>query len=157
MEMAAEERARQIAQIGALLREESTLALATVDEHGEPWVTPVFYLADGTLHLYWLSSQKSRHSENLQRNPLASGTVYRHAERWKDICGVQMRGRVQVVEEAGERDAAVKKYCERFALGPALRVAVRGSTLYRFEPQWIRYIDNGVGFGFKFEVTLRDG
>ena len=34
-------------------------------------------------------------------------------------------------------------------------MAVRQSALYRFQPEFFRYIDNARGFGYKFELTLR--
>ena len=68
---------RQLNRIAALLRGEFTVALATVDEQGEPCVAPLFYIVDGDLNLYWLSSAASKHSLNLGRNPTASATVDR--------------------------------------------------------------------------------
>jgi uncharacterized protein YhbP (UPF0306 family) len=142
----------QLKTIAAFLREESTVALATVDEQGEPCVASLFYIVDGDLNMYWLSSAASMHSRNLGRNPTASATVYRHTENWKEICGVQMRGRVEVVSEAERRSCLLKVYCERFNLGDVLRLAIGRSTLFQFRPKWFRYIDNSKRFGYKFEV-----
>ena len=145
--------ARQLETIAELLRGESTFALATVDEQGQPSVAPLFYIVDGDLNLYWLSSAASIHSRNLAKNPTASATVYRHTEIWKEICGVQMQGRVEVISDPERRSALVKVYCERFGLGRVLQLAIGRSTLYQFQPQWFRYIDNSKRFGYKFEVT----
>jgi len=75
---------KQLETIAALLREESTVALATADQRGEPCVAPLFYIVDGELNLYWLSSADSAHSRNLTGNPRASAAVYRHTEKWKE-------------------------------------------------------------------------
>jgi uncharacterized protein YhbP (UPF0306 family) len=149
--------AKQRAMIAALLREESTLALATVDERGAPSIAPLFYLAGEELSLFWLSSANSQHSRNLERTHRAAATVYRHAEKWKDICGVQMRGSVTVVAEAGRRKALIKQYCERFQLSAMFRVAIGRSRLYEFRPDFFRYLDNSKRFGYSFEFTLEAG
>jgi len=146
--------AKQLDTIAALLREETTLALATADERGEPCIAPLFYLAGPALSLFWLSSRKSLHSRNLIRSPRASATVYHSAERWKQIRGVQMRGSVAVVTDPARRKALVKLYCERFQLGTLLRLAIGQCDLYEFRPDFFRYIDNTEHFGYKFEVSL---
>jgi uncharacterized protein YhbP (UPF0306 family) len=143
----------QLKSISALLRAQSTLALATADQDGVPSVAPLFYILDEDLNLYWLSSQSSRHSRNLAINPVASATVYRQTENWKEICGVQMRGTIQTIADPAQRAQFIGAYCQRFNLGSVLRLAIRRSTLYRFHPQWFRYIDNSVRFGYAFELT----
>lgn len=146
--------AKQMEMIAAHLRQESTLALATVDEHGEPCIAPLFYLSGPDLSLYWLSSPSSQHSRNLERAPKVSATVYRHAETWKEIRGVQMRGSVAVIPDTARRKALIKLYCERFQLGSIFRLAIGRSRLYEFRPTFIRYLDNSKRFGYTFEVTL---
>ncbi len=144
---------RQLDAIAALLRAQSTLALATCGEDGVPAVAPLFYIPDDHLNLYWLSSPASLHSRNLAAHPEASAAVYRHTLDWKEICGVQMRGRVQALAESETREQMVKAYCQRFALGHVLQFAIRRSALYVFRPQWFRYIDNSIHFGYSFELT----
>jgi uncharacterized protein YhbP (UPF0306 family) len=149
--------AKQMERISALLRQEATLALATVDEQGIPSIAPLFYLADEDLALYWLSSPSSLHSRNLERAPQASATVYRHAETWKEIRGVQMRGSVAVVADSARRNALIKLYCEKFLLGSFFRLAIARSRLYEFRPTFFRYLDNSKRFGYTFEVTIDAG
>jgi hypothetical protein len=144
---------KQLELVAALLGEEATLSLATTDEDGQACVAPLFYIADENLSLYWLSSRSSLHSLNLARTPRAAATVYLSVENWRQICGVQMRGTVSKVTDPKRRGALLKSYCERFKLGRALRPALRLSTLYSFQPDFIRYINNARGFGFKFELT----
>jgi uncharacterized protein YhbP (UPF0306 family) len=138
--------------VSALLSEETTLTLATTNEAGEAAATPLFYLADEELRIYWLSSSKSWHSLNLLHKAEAAISVYRPAVNWKEICGVQMRGRVGTVTEPARREAVLKSYCERFKLGRVFSLAIGQSALYGFEAEWIRYIDNARRFGYKFEL-----
>lgn len=52
------------------------LVLGTADQSGSPWVTPVFFVADGTDRVLWVSSPDSRHSRNLAHNPEVAITVF---------------------------------------------------------------------------------
>ena len=147
--------ARQLELIAALLREETTLSLATSGEGGAACVAPLFYIVDEEFSLYWFSSESSLHSLNLKRTPRAAATVYRNAESWREICGVQLSGEVSRVTEPGRRASLVKAYCERFKLGRVFRLALHTSDLYSLRPEFFRYIDNARDFGYKFELTRR--
>ena len=140
--------------VAALLKSQSTLALATTAVDGSPQIAPLFYLADQALNLYWLSSARSLHSRNLERCPSAAIAVYRPAEAWKEICGVQMRGAVAVIAASTERRQIVEAYSERFKLSPLFHARIARSRLYRFQPEWVRYLDNSKGFGYKFEFSV---
>lgn len=145
-------RPKELERIGALLREQSTLALATVDEAGGPCVAPLFYLADDDLNLYWLSSATSSHSANLTRVAAAAATVYRDVQSWKDICGVQMRGSVTVITDPKQRRKLIRAYCERFHLGTLFRLPISRCKLFAFRPEFLRCIDNSRRFGSKTEL-----
>jgi len=144
--------ASQLQTIAAFLRQETTLALATVDEQGEPCVTPLFYMVDADLTLYWLSSASSRHSLNLARSSSASVAVYRHAETWRQIRGLQMRGQVSAIAQRERRRALIEQYRQRFQLGAVLRLAISQCTLYAFRPESFRYLDNTKRFGYRLEL-----
>lgn len=144
---------KQLKRVAALLGEETTLALATAGRDGEACVAPLFYIADEELALYWFSSESSRHSLNAEETASAAATVYRGAKSWREIRGVQLRGVVSKVSEPERRAALLNAYCERFKLGAALRLVLRRSALYCLRPEFFRFIDNGSGFGFKFELT----
>jgi uncharacterized protein YhbP (UPF0306 family) len=140
--------------IRRFLGAETALALATVDENCVPRTTPLFFLSDGDLNLYWFSSASSMHSKNCARNPSASVAVYSAAQTWKRIRGVQMAGVVARIENRQLRKTIAADYADRFQLGAVLRLAVRRSSLYCFAPVWARYIDNSKHFGYKFELRI---
>jgi uncharacterized protein YhbP (UPF0306 family) len=145
---------KKLELIAALLRQESTLALATVGAHGEPCVAPLFYICDEKLALYWLSAPVSEHSRNLARNPTAAATVYRHAENWKDIRGLQIRGHVAPVMDPTQRRDLIAAYSERFKLGAVFKLAISQSTLYVLRPTFFRLIDNSQTFQNRFEIVV---
>lgn len=141
-------------RIRDLLRGCSTLALATADRNGAPQSTPLFFVMDEAMRLYWFSSRRSLHSCNLAACGEASVAVFHETDHWRQIRGVQMRGIASIVEDRERRREAVRSYCERFALGEFFAAAIRRSALYCFTPYWVRYIDNTLRFGYKFEVEL---
>jgi uncharacterized protein YhbP (UPF0306 family) len=144
---------QNLEQIAALLREQTTLSLATIGEDGEPCVAPLFYMVDEELSLYWLSSQSSQHSRNLLRTPRAAAAVYGCATSWQEIRGVQMRGPVSKITEPKRRAVLIIAYCERFQLGSVFRLAIRRSTLFVLQPDYFRFIDNARGFGSNVELA----
>jgi hypothetical protein len=150
-------RAEAIATVAAFLKDQSTLALATVAGDGSPRVTPLFYLLEDYLQMYWFSSASSEHSRSLRRNPAVAVTVYRDTERWREIRGVQMRGAAQAVGDRTLRRSIAEAYAERFQLGKVLQAGIARSSLYVFEPSWIRYIDNSRRLGYRFEVRIACG
>ena len=52
------------------------MTLGTADEHGQPWVTPVWFARDGRDALVWVSSPQTRHSRNLAARPQVSIVVF---------------------------------------------------------------------------------
>lgn len=147
-------RREEVETITALLREESTLALATTDEQGQPCVAPLFYIAGEDLTLFWLSAETSLHSQNLKRAPMAAATIYRNIKNWREIRGIQLRGPVHVIDDPERRRALIEVYCERFQLGAIFMAAISQCSLYALRPVFCRYIDNSKVFGRKVEIAL---
>jgi uncharacterized protein YhbP (UPF0306 family) len=114
---------------------------------------PLFYWPGEGLRLYWVSSEKSRHSEALLANPKAAAAVFHATFEWREIVGVQMEGTAATVD-GDERRAVLEGYKERFHLNHLFAAALSASTLYCFQPTWVRYTDNYTIFGQKFELTL---
>ncbi|HVJ07929.1 MAG TPA: pyridoxamine 5'-phosphate oxidase family protein [Acidisarcina sp.] len=146
------EETSQLDLVTTLLRTESTLALATADESGGASIAPLFYIADEALALYWISSGTTVHSRNLERDSRASITIYHSTEHWEEIRGVQMRGCAIPVRDEEHRESVIDLYVNRFHLEASFREAIAQSTLYKFCPEFLRYIDNAKGFGYKFEL-----
>jgi predicted pyridoxine 5'-phosphate oxidase superfamily flavin-nucleotide-binding protein len=59
-----------------LLAQHHYLVLGTVDDDGGPWVTPLFFAADGDDRVVWVSSPASRHSGNLGARPSVAITLF---------------------------------------------------------------------------------
>ncbi len=76
-------------------------ALATVNDDGSPCVIPVHLMfQDG--FIYWFSKSDTRHSENLEREPRISLTLWGSKEG-EPIEGVYVQSTVEILTgEAGE-------------------------------------------------------
>jgi uncharacterized protein YhbP (UPF0306 family) len=141
-------------RIRELLRSQTTLVLATTDENSMPRSTPLFFVADEDLRLYWFSSRSSLHSKNCVRHPEVSIAVSRNVHRWQEIEGVQMQGLVSIVTDPALRKPIACDYSARFQLGNFFTFAIQRSSLYCFAPSWVRYLNNARRFGYKFELNL---
>ena len=84
-------------------------------------MTPLFYIVDDDLTLFWLSSKTSSHSINLKRSPRAAISVYRQAESWKDIEGVQMRGSITIVADKRRRSRLDQDVLPAISVGSCLQ------------------------------------
>jgi nitroimidazol reductase NimA-like FMN-containing flavoprotein (pyridoxamine 5'-phosphate oxidase superfamily) len=52
------------------------MTLGTADPEGQPWVSPVYYAADGYTDYYWVSSPEATHSGNLALRPEVSIVIF---------------------------------------------------------------------------------
>jgi uncharacterized protein YhbP (UPF0306 family) len=149
----AQPNAAKIRKVYEFLQSQSTLVLSTVGAGGAPHATPLFYTVAPNLDLIWLSSASSSHSQSVTLDPQVSIAVFRATFEWRKIAGVQMRGLCSIVESP-ERSPSLDAYSSRFQLGTVPSLAISISTVYRFRPQWVRYIDNQKQFGYKFELVM---
>lgn len=73
------------------------LTLATVDAHGDPWITPLFYTFDSDYQFYWYSRHSAEHSLNLLHHPTVAISIYDQNMTDKNATGLYMKGIVQEV------------------------------------------------------------
>jgi uncharacterized protein YhbP (UPF0306 family) len=150
-------------RISVFLEEHTTMNLATAGPDGAPAVAAVFYAHDAGLSLYFLSEELTQHSVNLAGRSTAACTIQADGQDWRQICGLQLQGRVERVQ--AERLAhAAAVYGRKYAFVAALSARSGGSgtlagplaraRFYVFRPTWIRLIDNTVRFGYKEELRL---
>jgi hypothetical protein len=52
------------------------MTIASVDEAGVPWVSPVFLSPDEQFNVYWVSDVDARHSESVRRVPTVAFVIY---------------------------------------------------------------------------------
>jgi len=144
-------------EVGVFLATCRTLSLATVDEHGRPHAANVQYAVDPRMRLVWVSSPKSEHSRHLERDPHVAGTIYGHDDRAQNIHGLQFHGTAERLTDPADCNAAWELYTGRFAFVAALpqfQELLQKQAFYRLTLDWLRWIDNRRGFGWKVERNL---
>ncbi len=145
--------ALELEPVRALLEETATLTLATRSADGTPRATPVYFAADPSLRLIFLSDPESIHSLNADRDGRASVALYPDEADWRRLRGLQMQGIVGRLE-GPEAEAGRGIYARRFSFIGQLAEALAAGATYAFRPTWIRLIDNRRGFGFQQEWSL---
>ena len=80
------------------LNEHNTLTIATRNEQSI-WAATVFYIADAEMNLYFLSSDRARHIQDIESHNEVAVTIYQDVSDWQSIQGVQATGHVSHVGE----------------------------------------------------------
>ena len=138
----------------SLLKSVSTMTLATTDLLGNPHATAVYFVHDEEMDLYFFSDEHSLHCQHITQNPKAAAAIYPKCQGWRDIKGLQLRGKVHRVESANQWDTAWALYQRKFPFVESLKAVVAQNQLYVFIPGWVRLVDNAQGFGYKKERDL---
>lgn len=102
--------AEQPAEIARrLIRSNMYLTLGSADSAGNPWVSPVFYVADGHIHFLWVSSPDSRHSRNVAERPDVSIVIFDSQVRLGHAQAVYISARAEEVA-GGDLEAGVRAF-----------------------------------------------
>ena len=139
------------------LRKCQVVTVAVVEPEGTVHAAALFYAVDDELNLYVLTDPASRHGRAMARTGLVVGTIQRDRQEWREIQGVQFRGRCEcltgVARERGWDIFAARFPFVRNPAAAGLALALGKPALWRVEPAWMRLIDNRRGFGHKEEWT----
>lgn len=144
-------------QIETFLRECRTASLATVDEHGHPHAANLQFAFDKRWRLIFVSSPRSAHSIHIARQGRVAMTIYGHNDDAAKIHGLQLHGHCKTIEKGAAWDHAMAVYSARYpmvAQSAAWHELVEKQQFYAVDAVWMRWIDNRVRFGFKFELDL---
>jgi len=144
-----------------LVRSRRTLVLATGGSSA--WAAPVYYLYDGG-RFHFFSSEKSRHVTDAMAAGQCGAAIFRDAEDWRDIEGVQMDGALEVAASDESSRLVFARYVERF---PTVRsflpegeleldafLAQFRARLYAFAARRVFYLNNRAGFATRREVEI---
>lgn len=100
----------------AILAENILGTLATVNDDGSAWATPLHVVYDDAA-VYWFSTEDKQHSCNIARDPRVSLAVFSRDES-KGPKGVYINGMVETLEGAA-RDIAKQLVVDRIGAFPA--------------------------------------
>ncbi len=140
----------------------STMTLATC-EGGMPWATDVYFAADG-FDLIFFSSPNSRHCRNLALNPRCAATVHPPADSWQEIKGLQIEGSAEPLSHLGDKARGLAAYLHKFPFARELIAhptetikSLHKASLYVLRPTRLHYLDNALGFGTRYCVSVEAG
>jgi len=152
------------AEITAFLDGQTAMTVATAV--GDiPWASSVFYARDEHLNLFFLSSDRTRHSTNISGNDRVAVTIIGDEKDWQKVRGLQVDATAERVIPS-ELPQAADVYFGRYpafremvgapkgADEEALVAALQHVHFYKVTPRMIRLIDNGKGFAHKEELVL---
>lgn len=148
-------------QVIEYLKGHNTMTLAT--SVGEtPWASTVFYASDD-VRLYFFSAPESRHCQNLAANGRVAVTVQEDYQDWRKIKGIQLEGRVELVDGVLEKAKAMAIYARKYPeviklfTDPSSGVFHKAFLKVKFYcvvPEKLFFIDNAQGFGKRQELLL---
>lgn len=94
-----------------LIDESKHMTLATADEGGSPWASPVFYAVDANRALYWVSDKDALHSANVRVRPQITIVIYRAEEG--DVDAVYIRARAVELNDEADVSAGMEVMARR--------------------------------------------
>jgi len=147
-------------RIELFLNKHHTISIATMAKQ-ELWSASVFYVSDKELN------NQSKHIQGISQNRRVSATINQDVSDWMQIKGLQLQGSVNKLPEH-KREAALNVYRQKFSSIHRLlelpetedekKIAeqFRSISVFRFKLDWIRLLDNSLGFGSKEEIELKN-
>ena len=122
-----------------------------------PYICNLFYVCDDDLNIYFLSSNKTRHAQELKDNPKVAVSIYDpKSAPGKSVIGLQAVGKVS--EAKGME--LVKMFASYLKLFPATKIDINmlkqvsfDSRLFKFKPDIIYFMDKS-HFEKRQEVVL---
>jgi uncharacterized protein YhbP (UPF0306 family) len=148
-------------QVLDYLKGHNTMTLATCTG-GVPWAATVFFASDD-LRLYFFSAPESRHCQNLSANSQVAVTIQEDYQDWRKIKGIQLEGRVLLVDGVVEKAKAMAIYASKYPeviklfTAPSSGVFHKAFLKVKFYcvmPEKLFFIDNEQGFGKRQELPL---
>ncbi len=150
------------ARVRAFIAQHHVMTLASTGANG-PWIAPVFYAeqadVQGRPRLAFVSSPASRHAAELTADGRAAASIHVDTTEWEQIRGLQLSGRVHLLE-GPERERARQRYAEKFPLigdpahaPEAIVRAFERVSWFAFVPERAFFTDNAVSFGRREELA----
>lgn len=134
------------ADIKKYLDEVKMMQLAT-GRDSRPWICNVWFAADDSLNIYWISSSTRRHSAEIADNDrVAAAMCVVQEPSQSDRGGIQLEGVARELKKPLEIARALKLYAARgiFSTAQVKKFMSDPRTphkLYRIKPERIVYFD----------------
>lgn len=141
------------------LEEHSSMEIATVDVHGNPFVATVHYLVNSDLACYFITHASTQKATNLGVDHRVAGVVTDTTL----ATTLQLRGEAEDITLAKEAPAIMSKlsaalYKKGYWPSPAAKMSVGGYRLFVIKPRHLRLADFSKPYdgddGQFFEIAL---
>jgi len=73
------------------------MVIATADEHGVPWATPVWFATEDHRHFFWVSDPNARHSRNITVRRDIAIAIFDSSVTPDDAAAVYMPARAEQI------------------------------------------------------------
>ena len=83
-----------------------SMQLATVAD-SMPWICSVWFVADESMNIYWLSSTGRRHSKEIEQNPHVAGAMCLPQTPLDAVRGLQFEGVATILTDPAEIQRAL--------------------------------------------------
>jgi uncharacterized protein len=107
------------------------MSLATV-KGTKPWVCEVHFSYDDGLNLFFVSSQETRHAQELIANPYVAGNIVTQHHKNQKVRCVDFEGTASMLEGTEAESTAYKAYVERYGASEGLLNEIRKDGNTRF-------------------------
>jgi nitroimidazol reductase NimA-like FMN-containing flavoprotein (pyridoxamine 5'-phosphate oxidase superfamily) len=86
------------------------MTLATADESGRPWASPVWFAHEGYAEYYWVSEPDARHSRNLRARADLAMVIFDSGAAVGTGQAVYMEASARELTEAAELEAGIEVF-----------------------------------------------
>lgn len=76
--------------------------IATANKDGKPWNSPVAWVYDHELNIYWFSDKQNQHSQNIRENEDVFIVIYDSTAPWGEGEGVYIEAKAYELTDIGE-------------------------------------------------------
>ena len=90
-------------EVKVILSENLVGAIATINDDGTPWVSPVHIVSDDTA-VYWFSMEDKQHSQNVARDPRVSLSLF-SPDLSRGPKGVYINGNAEILDVTATTEA----------------------------------------------------
>lgn len=107
------------------------MSIATVSDN-RPWVCEVHFSYDDDLNLYFVSSAKTRHAQEIVANPHVAGNIVTQHHKDQKVRCVDFEGAAQMLEGEEAERTAYQAYVARYGESEGLLNEIRKDGDMRF-------------------------
>jgi uncharacterized protein YhbP (UPF0306 family) len=97
-----------------IIKSNRFLSLATTNNKGEVWATPLSYSIDADYNFYITTAVDSIHVDHIRDNPYVAFSIFDSTRRVSDIDGMQIKGIMGEVERENLPEVVKQYYLQVF-------------------------------------------